>query len=102
MHNSSKERYKLEFIAFAKKTRQAFLTDDQGARKLAAQVMPSNMVQTTPHLLGWLLFISYLNDNDLQKIISEHQKFHRPLKKYFLEVYTMVLEYKLKAFTNSV
>ncbi|MDF5724128.1 MAG: XRE family transcriptional regulator, partial [Rhizonema sp. PD37] len=54
----------LTSIVFAKKTRQAFLTDDQKARKLASKVMQSDQVQTMPHLLGWLFFVSYLNDND--------------------------------------
>ncbi|HEY9802888.1 MAG TPA: hypothetical protein V6D25_21170 [Leptolyngbyaceae cyanobacterium] len=90
------DKGELASIAFAKKTRQALLTDDQGARKLAGRVITSQMVQTTPHLLGWLLFISYLNDNDLQKIIKEHKEVERPLEKYFLEVYHMVLNYRLK------
>lgn len=86
----------LTSIAFAKKTRQAFLTDDQKARKLASEVMECNRVQTIPHLLGWLLFVNYLNDNDMHNIINEHKQLERPLEKYFLEVYEMVLEFKLK------
>jgi len=91
------DKGELASIACAKKMGKAFLTDDQKARKLAAQFIASKMVQTTPHLLGWLLFISYLGDSDLHIIIDEHKKFERPLEKYFLEVYKIVLDYKLKA-----
>ncbi len=49
----------LASIVFAKKTNQAFLTDDQGARKLASEVMNTRLVQTTPHLLGWLFFSTF-------------------------------------------
>ncbi|MDF5729101.1 MAG: hypothetical protein PUP92_14000 [Rhizonema sp. PD38] len=73
-----------------------FLTDDQKARKLASKVMESDKVQTMPHLLGWLFFVNYLNDNDFHSIISEYKQLERPLEKYFLEVYEMVLEFKLK------
>src|SRR6266496_4652483 len=45
----------LSSIAFAKRTRQAFITDDQGARKLASEIMGHRNVQTTPHLFGWLI-----------------------------------------------
>ncbi len=44
----------LSSIVFAKKIRQAFLTDDQGARKLAETILDKKMVQTTPQLFGWL------------------------------------------------
>jgi hypothetical protein len=96
------DKGELASIAYAKKVGKAFLTDDQGARKLAAQVMGSKMVQTTPHLLGWLLFISYLGDSDLHLIISEHQKFDRNLKKHFVDAYKIVLDYKLKAFNTKI
>lgn len=85
----------LSSIAFAKRTNQAFLTDDQQARKLAVEVMDSNCVQTTPHLLGWLIYSRLLGDVDKDKIISEHQSFNRPLSKYFEEVYQEVLHYNL-------
>src|SRR5216684_8075810 len=52
----------LSSIAFALKTRQAFMTDDQGAQKLAAGVMDWRMIQTTPHLFAWLLFTQHLSD----------------------------------------
>jgi len=63
----------LSSIAFAKRTNQLFLTDDQRARKLAMEVMESDRVQTTPHLLGWLFYNKLLGDTDKDSIISEHQ-----------------------------
>jgi predicted nucleic acid-binding protein len=95
------DKGELASITYAKKTGKAFLTDDQKARELAAQFITAKMVQTTPHLLSWLLFISYLSDSDLQPIIKEHKYFYRPLEKYFSKVYRMVLDYKLKAFSNT-
>lgn len=90
------DKGELASIAFAKKTSQAILTDDQGARKLAAQFMHQSMVQTTPHLLGWLLFKSYLSDSDMEHIINEHKKCNRPLEKYFRDIHNKVCDYKLK------
>lgn len=86
----------LASIAFAKKTSQAFLTDDQNARKLAERFMARQFVQTTPHLLGWLFFTNFLSDSDLQPIINEHKKHKRPLAKYFTEMYRRALDYRLK------
>lgn len=85
----------LSSIVFAKRTRQAFLTDDQSARALAGQVMDTKRVQTTPHLLGWLFFSDFLNDSDRDPIIKEHREFDRPLAKYFEETYLKALETKL-------
>lgn len=90
----------LSSIAFAKRTRQAFLTDDQKARKLAEQVIESNMVQTTPHLFGWLFFSNFLIDQDKDVIVEEHTQLNRPLAKYFQEIYEKALEYRLLAHTN--
>ena len=97
-----KDKGELASIAFAKKTRQAFLTDDTGARKLAVQSMNSKMVQTTPHLLAWLIFINYLSDSDLQPIIGEHKKSERHLEEHFLNAYKIVMEYRLKAFSPKI
>jgi hypothetical protein len=81
----------LSSIAFAKKTRQAFLTDDQKARKLAESVLSSQMTQTTPHLFGWLIFTCRLSDADKDDVIGEHERFHRPLRRQFEEMYLEAL-----------
>ena len=87
----------LSSIAFAKRTKQAFLTDDQGARKLATEIMGPEMVQTTPHLLGWLFFSQRLSDSDKDKIIDDHESFKGPLRPYFEKVYYDALQYRLTA-----
>ncbi|MEH1869449.1 MAG: hypothetical protein V7K69_31240 [Nostoc sp.] len=97
-----KDKGELASIVFAKKTRQAFITDDRGARIEAAKSMDSKMVQTTPHLLAWLIFINYLSDSDLQSIIREHKKSDRPLEKHFLDAYKIVLEYRLIALSPKI
>src|SRR5436190_756984 len=87
----------LSSIAFAKKTRQAFLTDDQGARKLADLSLDRRMVQTTPHLFGWLFFQGKLLDGDKQTVIDQHKEVRRPLEKYFEQMYGTALSYRLMA-----
>jgi len=85
----------LSSIVFAKKTRQAFLTDDQSARILAQKILDPKMVQTTPHLFGWLFYSDYLIDSDKALIIKEHSELGRPLAKYFEEMYLKAYELKL-------
>lgn len=77
----------LSSIVFARKTRQAFLTDDQGARKLAEAVLVGGMTQTTPHLFGWLIFSGRLGDGDKDQVIEDHERLKRPLRKYLEEMY---------------
>lgn len=92
----------LSSIAFAKKTRQAFFTDDQGARKLAKEVLVSGHVQTTPHLLGWLFFTRGLIDAEFSDVLMEHERFDGKLRKYFDEVYNAALQFRLTAHTPPV
>jgi len=73
----------LSSIAFAQKTRQAFMTDDQKARKLASDIIDPPMVQTTPHLFGWLYFHRHLANGDKDVVIAEHQRLKRPLASPF-------------------
>lgn len=87
----------LSSIAFAKRTPQAFHTDDKKARSLASKVLGERRVQTTPHLFGWLYFKQILGDSDKESIIKEHKSFDRPLGPYFEEMYARALEYRLRA-----
>jgi len=82
----------LTTIAFARRNRQAVLTDDQKARRLAQTFCDPGMVQTTPQLLGWLFFTTELLDSDLKAIVCEHEHVNRPLCKYFDEMYRQALE----------
>lgn len=85
----------LSSIAFARRTRQAFLTDDQGARKLAETALPEHQIQTVPLLFGWLIHERFLTDADKDTVIKQHSRFGRPLKKYFEIMYKRALEQRL-------
>ncbi len=73
----------LSALVFAKRVGLAFQTDDQGARRLAAQTLPLERVQTTPHVLAWLFFEGHLLDGDLATIVEEHERLERPLRPHF-------------------
>jgi len=77
----------LSSIALAKKIGQACLTDDQKARRLAAEVIEPSKVQTTPHLFGWLVFMMHLADGEVNTVVSEHEAMGRPLATYFRKVH---------------
>ncbi len=95
----------LSSLALALKTRQALLTDDQKARKLAGEVIkdiketvpnhPGH--QTTPHLVGWLFFSGHLGDSDREIVIQQHKAMCRPLERYFQEMYIEALRCKYMA-----
>ena len=74
-------------LALAIKTRQAFLTDDQNARKLAISVQDRTVVQTVPQMFGWLFFVGILIDSDKDIIIMQHQQMNGILTKYFNATY---------------
>lgn len=84
----------LSSIALAKKINQAFLTDDQKARKFAEGIM-TGMVQTTPHLFGWLFFTGRLTDGDKSMIITDHKALEGDLSPYFEAIYTESLRCQL-------
>ena len=87
----------LSAIAFAMKTCQAFLTDDGAARKLAEGVMERGMVQTTPHLFGWLVFTQRLSDGEKDIVIGQHAGAGRPLGEQFATAYREALRCRLMA-----
>ena len=77
----------LSAIALAQKIGQACLTDDQKARRLAHDVLGRDRVQTTPHLLGWLVFEMRIGDGDIATVVSEHREMDRTLAGYFQEAH---------------
>jgi len=85
----------LSSIVMAKKLGQAFMTDDQKARRLACEYIEPQKVQTTPHLFGWLMFTSTLSDGDKDLIIDEHREMGRPLADVFNEAYLKALQLRL-------
>jgi hypothetical protein len=88
----------LSSIAYARRTGQGFLTDDQQAGKLALEVIPG-LVQTTPHLFGWLTFEGILKDSDKALVITEHEQLELPLSQRFEEVYQIAKQYR--SFTDA-
>jgi hypothetical protein len=76
----------LSTIAFAMKTRQMVMTDDTKAIRLAAEFLPSPGAQTTPHLLGWLVYGNRLTVGDEVLVLQEHEAMRRPLHKVFAEM----------------
>lgn len=87
----------LSSIAFAMKIRQAIITDDKKARKLAETSGHAALTQTTPHLFAWLIFKGYLGDADRATIIAQHQAMERPLAPHFETAYSMALKCRLNA-----
>ena len=77
-------------IAFAYRTRQAVLTDDQKARRIATDAGVT-IVQTTPHLLGWLIYSRFLFDHDYKTIVTEHISMEGTLKPHLENAYHMGL-----------
>jgi predicted nucleic acid-binding protein len=76
-------------IAFAYRTRQAVLTDDQKARRLASGPALAVVTQTTPQLLGWLIYSRHLLDGDYRTILGEHKEMEGPLEPHFKRAYLM-------------
>ena len=87
----------LSAIAFARRTNQAVLTDDQKARRLAEAALPNNRVQTVPHLAGWLLYQGYVSEAEYDILVQEHEALDRPLKPHFQKAKYLCLEAKLAA-----
>lgn len=84
----------LAAMVLAKKTRQAFLTDDQEAREIAGATYIDMQVQTTPHLLGFLVFHSHLTVAQVDAVVIEHEELGGNLKPYFREVHFLALGYR--------
>lgn len=78
-------------IAFAMKIRQAVITDDQKARKLA-QTAGHGLVQTTPHLFAWLIFTGRLGDSDHGVVASQHRALEGDLGPHLDTAYGLALQ----------
>ena len=83
-------RGEIAALALALKLRAAIMTDDQGARRAAPKVGVVG-AQTTPHLLGWLLYEGALGDGDVGDVIAEHEErvteTQGRLSKYFRHIH---------------
>ncbi len=85
----------LSSIAFAVQIRQAFLSDDKGALKLALTALDSVMVQTTSHLFGWLFYQNHLADHQKEQVISELEEHGRNMRSHYEDAYNRALELRL-------
>jgi len=81
----------LSTIAFAMKINQAVMTDDQKARRLAQDV-GHLLIQTTPHLFAWLIFMRRLVDADKSLVIRQHEEMAQILTRHFEAAYRLALE----------
>jgi hypothetical protein len=81
----------LSSIVFARKTRQALLSDDRKARRLADDVLGRARSQTTPLLFGWLIYNRSLGDGDKDLVVAQHEAVGRPLRRYLEEAYLEAL-----------
>ena len=77
----------LSVLVFAGKTRQAMLTDDKGAQKLALTHLAAESIQNTPHLVAWLYFESLLGDADVAQVKAELSALARNLDPHFDRFY---------------
>lgn len=78
----------LASAALAYKIRQALLTDDQPARRLVRNALPDVTVQTTPHLLGWLVYCGAIDDSEEDTVVMEHEAVNRPLTEFLHDMCT--------------
>jgi hypothetical protein len=86
----------LSVIVFARKTRQAVLTDDVGAQKLAKSELGDALVQSTAHLFAWLYFNSRMSDSDKDQIKEDLSAMNRKLKDLD-ELHTVAQQFRATA-----
>lgn len=82
-------------IVFSKKSQQAFMTDDKKAAILARTILPGHKVQSTPHLLAWLIFTARLQDSDKDAIVAELTSLSRNLNPHLEDAYREALRCRL-------
>lgn len=78
----------LSTMIFAKKAGLAFMSDDGKAQRLAKSIEPSPPVQTTPHLLGWLVYTKTIDQNTAELCVREHRANGRDLEKQLTQCIT--------------
>lgn len=86
----------LSTLALAMRMRQGFITDDDKATKLAA-VVKHSPIQSTPHLLGWLIYTTQLADGEKDTIIADLMAAGRNLRDRLEDAYMHALACRLKA-----
>ncbi|CAO3358026.1 hypothetical protein [Azospirillum melinis] len=62
----------LAALALARKLVKGFVSDDRAARVVAEDKLGSDLVRTTPHLVGLLVYQGHLSDGDIPGIIADN------------------------------
>jgi len=75
-HNSMGE---ISSMLFARKSRLAFLSDDGWAMKFATALRDAPTVQSTPHLVGWLVYQNALTESGVAGNVGELASYGRSL-----------------------
>lgn len=86
----------LSSIAFAMRIRQAVITDDVKAAKLARD-SGHELTQTTPHLLAWLDFNGALTGTEKQEVLTQHADLNGSLAAPFARAMEMASQCKANA-----
>ncbi|XLZ69741.1 hypothetical protein ABT364_24935 [Massilia sp. SR12] len=86
----------LSSIAFAMRIRQAVITDDRKAAKLA-QESGHDLTQTTPHLLAWLDFNNALSDAEKAEVFEQHAALNGSLSAPFQRALEMANHCKVNS-----
>jgi hypothetical protein len=85
----------LSSIAFAKRTRQCFLSDDRQAKCLAKSALPEGAIQDIPHLCGWLCINGVIHESDQDTIKAELRAVQRFLDPHIGNAFLGALEFRL-------
>lgn len=86
----------LSSIAFAMRIRQAVITDDLKAAKLA-RASGHDLTQTTPHLLAWLDFNGTFTEVEKQDVLTQHIALNGSLAEHLARAIEMAGQCKANA-----
>ena len=87
-----KSKGEISSMIFAKKTGQAFITDDPPARKLANEYLGIDKVQTIPQLFGYCVYKGLLLDSSAKTVIAEHKELEDSITRCLEKIYLQALK----------
>lgn len=85
----------LSSIAWAKRTRQSFFSDDKKAKRLAKTVLEDESIQDTPHLCAWLCIKGGIHEHDEEQIRADLKSLNRFLDPHISNAFRSALEIRL-------
>ncbi|MGE5504146.1 MAG: hypothetical protein ACM31L_06955 [Actinomycetota bacterium] len=86
-------------LALARKLGNGFMTDDRTARMVGERALGHSRVRTTPHLVGWLLYIGQLGDGDIRPIVADNDAYrqtHGKLGPFIQKCYETAMSLRLR------